>query len=248
MEGYDALERSDLLAFYEERYRRRPFTIFIAGKLPSDIIDQLNKTLGQDKILPVSTETSYTLNPAATHKYRIMNDESGVQGSIRLERPFPNKHHPDYTKATVLNCVLGGFFGSRLMSNIREDKGYTYGIHSYIQNHVHETAWVISTEAGRDVCEATIEEVYKEMRRLREEPVGAEELLLVKNFMLGSTLGDLDGPFHIIGKWKSIVLNNLPPDYFDRSIATIKSVSAEELQELANRYFATGDFYELVVI
>ena len=134
------------------------------------------------------------------------------------------------------------------MSNIREDKGYTYGIHSYLLNHVQQSGWMISTEAGKDVCEATIEEVYKEMKRLRDEPVKAEELMLVRNYMMGSILGDMDGPFQIIARWKNIILNNLDEKYFYDSIETIKSVSAEELQLLAQKYLQPDDFYELVVI
>ena len=186
--------------------------------------------------------------PSQEKKYRVINDSEGVQGSIRMARTFPNRHHPDFTKSTVLNNLFGGFFGSRLMSNIREDKGYTYGIHSYLQNHQHESAWMVSTEAGRDVCEATIQEVYKEMAILRNEPVKKDELLLVKNYMLGSVLGDLDGPFHIIAKWKNIILNNLPETYFYDSVAAVKTVSAKELRDLANKYFVPEDFYELVVI
>jgi zinc protease len=147
-----------------------------------------------------------------------------------------------------LNALFGGFFGSRLMSNIREDKGYTYGIHSYLLNHVHESGWMISTEAGKDVCEATIAEVYKEMKDLREELVDEEELLLVRNYMMGSLLGDLDGPFQIISRWKNIVLNNLTEQYFYDSIHTIKTISAEELQALAEKYLQPEDFYELVVV
>ena len=78
--------------------------------------------------------------------------------------------------------------------------------------------------------------------------VKEDELLLVKNYMLGSVLGDLDGPFHIIAKWKNIILNDMPATYFYDSVAAIKSVSAKELQELANKYFIPADFYELVVI
>ena len=181
-------------------------------------------------------------------KVRITNDPDGAQGSIRIARPFPNRHHPDFLKAQILNALFGGFFGSRLMSNIREDKGYTYGIHSYLLNHVQQSGWMISTEAGKDVCEATIEEVYKEMKRLRDEPVKAEELMLVRNYMMGSILGDMDGPFQIIARWKNIILNNLDEKYFYDSIETIKSVSAEELQLLAQKYLQPDDFYELVVI
>ncbi|MBA2761691.1 MAG: insulinase family protein, partial [Segetibacter sp.] len=171
-----------------------------------------------------------------------------VQGAVRMGAPFPNRHHPDFLQAQVLNSLLGGFFGSRLMSNIREEKGYTYGIHSYLQNHIQQSAWVISTEAGRDVCEATISEVYKEMELLRNEPADEEELLLVKNFMMGSILGDLDGPFHIINRWKNIVLNGLDESFFYKQIDTIKNVSAEELQQIANKYLYPQNFYELVVV
>jgi predicted Zn-dependent peptidase len=147
----------------------------------------------------------------------------------------------------VLNTLFGGFFGSRLMSNIREDKGYTYGIYSYIQNHLQHSAWLISTEAGKDVSEATIAEVYLEMKRLREERIGDEELLLVRNYMIGGILGELDGPFQIIAKWKNIILNNLDETYFYDSINEIKSVNADELMELANKYLHPQNFWELVV-
>jgi predicted Zn-dependent peptidase len=147
----------------------------------------------------------------------------------------------------VLNTLFGGFFGSRLMSNIREDKGYTYGIYSYVQNHIQESAWLISTEAGKDVSEATIEEVYKEMKRLREEEIGEEELLLVRNYMIGGILGDLDGPFQIMAKWKNIILNHLDEQYFYDSVKDIKNVSAERLMELANKYLHPEKFWELVV-
>jgi predicted Zn-dependent peptidase len=134
------------------------------------------------------------------------------------------------------------------MSNIREDKGYTYGIHSYIQDHLQQSAWVISTEAGKDVCQATIDEVYKEMKRLKDEPVGEKELQLVRNYMMGIILGDLDGPFHIIARWKSYILNEIDENYFYKAIETIRTVSAEELQQLANKYLNQDEFYELVVV
>jgi len=135
-----------------------------------------------------------------------------------------------------------------LMSNIREDKGYTYGIHSYIQNHIHDTALLVSTEAGRDVAEATITEVYKEMASLRDEIIDAEELDLVRNYMIGSLLGDLDGPFQIMARWKNYILNNLDDSYFYNSLEIVRTVTAEELQELAKKYLQPEDYYELLVI
>jgi predicted Zn-dependent peptidase len=248
LEDFDALNREELLAFYQKYYQQGRFILFVAGKLPANIQSLLNTYFGD---LPNNKNIS--LSPlaqqrASEKKYSITNDAAGVQGSIRIARPFPTRHHPDFMKVMVLNTLFGGFFGSRLMSNIREDKGYTYGIHSYIQNHLHDTAWMISTEAGKDVCNATIEEVYKEMKALREELVDEEELLLVRNYMMGGILGDLDGPFQIIARWKNIVLNNLTEQYFYDSINTIKTITAEELQVLANKYLQPEDFYELVVV
>lgn len=246
---YEQLNRPELLEFYKRYYTEGKCLIFVAGKPPADLAQQLNHSFGQ---LSINSRTlpgiNFNTEPAETKKYNIINDADGVQGAIRMARPFFNRHHPDFQKAQVLNNIFGGFFGSRLMSNIREDKGYTYGIHSYLQNHIHNSAWMISTEAGRDVCGATIEEVYKEMAILCNEPVKPGELDLVRNYMIGSLLGDLDGPFQIIARWKNYILNGLTDAYFYDSIQTVQSVTAEELQELAKKYLNPEEFYELVVV
>ncbi len=244
---FDMLEREQLQSFYKRYYQQGKLIMFVAGKLPDGLFALLNKHFGdlpnKEGVLQNIPATS-----SVEKKYRVINDPEGVQGSIRMARPFPNRHHPDFLKVQVLNTLLGGFFGSRLMSNIREDKGYTYGIHSYLQNHIHDTAWMISTEAGKDVSEAAIAEVYNEMKTLREELVDDEELLLVRNYMMGGILGDLDGPFHIIARWKNIILNGLTEKYFYDSINTIRTISAEELRQLANKYLQPEDFYELIVV
>jgi predicted Zn-dependent peptidase len=246
-EDFDAIQRENLLKFYEQYYRNGKLILFAAGKLPSNLEELLNTYFGDLPNKPVELK-ALAIHPATEKKFRVTNDPDGVQGSIRIARPFPNRHHPDFLKVQVLNALFGGFFGSRLMSNIREDKGYTYGIHSYLLNHIHESAWMVSTEAGKDVSEATIAEVYKEMKDLREELVDEEELLLVRNYMMGGILGDLDGPFQIIARWKNIVLNNLDEKYFYNSLNTIKTISAEEIRELAKTYLNPEDFYELVVV
>lgn len=246
-EDFDALTREDLVNYYSRHYEQGGFKIFVAGKLPANIYELLEENFG-DLENRRSAMQNHVIYPAGEKKYRVINDEKGSQGSIRIARPFGNRHHPDFLKAQVLNILFGGFFGSRLMENIREDKGYTYGIHSYLMSHINNNGWMITTEAGRDVSEATIEEVYNEMKLLRDEPVEEEELSLVKNFMMGSILGDLDGPFHIISRWKNIILNGLPDNYFDQTIQTIKNITAEELQETAQKYLVPEDFYELVVV
>jgi len=249
---FDALNREELVAFYEKYYKKGKCIIFTAGNLPDDLPRLLNQYFGS---LPLSKPSfseipsiSFAPSSKKGESIRITNDPGASQGAIRIGRPFPNRHHPDFQQVQVLNNLFGGFFGSRLMTNIREDKGYTYGIYSYLQNHIERSSWIISTEAGKEVCEATIKEVYHEMRRLRETPVKEEELLLVRNYMMGTLLGDLDGPFHLLARWKNIILNNLDENYFYNTIHVIKTVSPKELQALAEKYLRPDEFYELVVV
>ena len=250
MMAYDALQTETLKAFYHHHYTYNNCKIFVAGNLPENTIALLNESFGKTEWNGTShlQKPELPIQPAEEKKYRIFNDENGVQGAIRIARPFPNRYHPDFSKMLVLNTVFGGYFGSRLMSNIREEKGYTYGIHSQIYNFRQVSALNIQTEAGRDVCEATIEEVYKELLKLQNEPIPEEEISLVRNYMIGSILGDLDGAFQIIQRWKNLILNDLDEHYFYNNIRTIKTISVEELQHLAKQYYNPSDFYELVVI
>jgi len=244
----DLLTTSNLREFYKNHYLNGSLAIFVAGSIPGNLTSSLNEHFGKLSLSkPDYSIRQLPVKPSGERKFRIENDPKAVQGAIRIASPFPNRHHPDFKKIMVLNNVFGGFFGSRLMSNIREEKGYTYGIYSYLQNHMQQSAWMISTEAGKDVCEATIEEIYKEMKLLREEPIDEEELQLVRNYMIGGILGELDGPFQIIAKWKNIILNDLEPSYFYDSVNAIKTTSSDELMGLAGKYLQPENFYELVV-
>jgi len=251
MEDLQALERDEIVEFYKQYYQNGACRMFVAGKLPADLPLQLERYFGKLPLhAPVKGDVSYQplIKPAKEKKYDIINDPNGVQGSIRIARNFPNRHHPDFQKVQILNNVFGGFFGSRLMTNIREDKGYTYGIYSYLVNNMQESALMISTEAGKEVCRATIEEVYKEMQELCDEPIDDEELQMVRNLTIGTILGDLDGPFQVASRWKNILLNGLDEKYFYEGIHIVKTITPEELQELAKKYLDPAAFFELIVV
>lgn len=240
------VEVADLRSFYNNYYRNGECKIFASGKLPSDFENQMNLyfgdlSLNNKKVIPDKERVL-----GENKKNILLLNNEGVQSSIRVARAFPGRLHPDYKKAVVLNVLLGGYFGSRLMTNIREDKGYTYGIYSYLDNHLETNSWVITTEAGKHVREQTIEEVYRELDNLKAEPASNEELKLVRNYLMGIQLAALDGPFRTIDQWKSLVLNDLPEDYFNQTIQTIKTVTTKELQDTAIKYFNKEDFYEVV--
>lgn len=251
LEDYDALQREEILEFYKEYYQNGRCVIFAAGKLPSDLPEQLEQYFGKLSLRAHTSKdqiVTHAVTPATEKNQHITIDPQGVQTAIRIARPFPNRHHPDFQKAMVLNNVYGGFFGSRLMANIREEKGYTYGVYSYLMNHVERSGWMISTEAGRDVSEATVTEIYKEMNQIRDEQIGDDELMVTRNYMIGTILGDLDGPFQVAARWKNLILNDLDEAYFHQGIETIKTVTSKELQEIADKYLRKEEFYELLVV
>ena len=248
-ENIEAITREDLLAHFKKYYDLSNVKMFMAGKVGKNEVKILNEIFGGITVSPKTFEsTLFPVPPAADRIQRISNDANGVQGAIRIGRLFPNRHHPDYTPSVVLNTLFGGYFGSRLMSNIREDKGYTYGIHSSLAPEVHAGSLIIQTETGRDVAELAVKEIYKEMELLCNEPADDEELLLVKNYLLGGILGDLDGPFSILQRWRTLILHGFTEAQFNKNIQIYKTITPKEVQALAQKYLVAGDFYEIVVI
>lgn len=248
-QNLELLNRADIISFYNANYSLAHAKMFMAGNIGVAEVNLINQIFGQVSYNnnPIVRPT-YDIAASAERRHRINNDENGVQGAIRIGRLFPNRHHPDYTPMVVLNTLLGGYFGSRLMANIREEKGYTYGIYSALTPEIGGGSLVIQTETGRAVTEDAIVEVYKEMELLCNEPADEEEVLLVKNYLLGGLLGDLDGPFSILQRWRSLILNGFTEEQFYRNINIYKNITAEELQALAQKYLRASDFHEIVVI
>lgn len=248
-ETIEALTREDLIAFYKTNYDLSHVRIFMAGKVGDAEVNCLNDCFGKTAINKTDIPyQDFIIPPTITKNENVLNDPDGVQGAIRIARLFPNRHHPDFAPMVVLNTLFGGYFGARLMSNIREDKGYTYGIYSSLSPYKNGGALTIHTEVGRDVVAAAVKEIYFEMKRLCEEPVPADELLLVKNYLLGNLLGDLDGPFSIMQRWRTLILNGLTEAHFNNNIHVYKTVTPKDLQALAQKYFNTDDYCEVVVI
>jgi predicted Zn-dependent peptidase len=248
-EDIESLTSDDLRGFFRERYSLNNARIFVAGKVDDSVIAAISDCFGGtvgDGTLP--TGRDFEIRGAIERKLHISNDANGVQGAIRIGRTFPNRNHPDFAPMVVLNTLFGGYFGSRLMSNIREDKGYTYGIYSSLTPERNSGSLIIHTETGREVVHDAIREIYSEMEALRNEAADDEELLLVKNYLLGGLLADLDGPFSIMRRWRTLILNGFDEAYFHNNVRIYKTITTKELQALAQKYFDPRDFYEVVVI
>lgn len=245
----EALQSDDLRNFYQLNYTFSDAVMFMGGKVGEREVKLINSLFGSINSSKVTKDDlAFPVTPTQQNVHRIENDANAVQGAIRIGRHFPNRHHLDYTPMVVLNTLFGGYFGSRLMSNIREEKGYTYGIYSSLSPEIHGGTLVIQTETGVSVVEDAIKEVYHEMDILCSEPASDDEVLLVKNYLLGGLLGDLDGPFSILRRWRSLILNGFTEEHFYNNVETYKTITPADLQALAQKYLVKDSFVELAVI
>jgi zinc protease len=243
---YDAIKRDDLLAYYQAAFKAENCTIIAAGKFEDKefaLLDQFFGNEWNNQAASTINQFSYT----ATAGQNIAIDRpDAVQSAIRMGKIAINRKHIDFPSLQVLNTVLGGYFGSRLMANIREDKGYTYGIGSGIASLKDAGYFFIATEVGADVCNLALTEIFKEITLLKEELVGEQELDLVRNYMLGSMLGSLENIMSHADKFKNIHFSGLGYDYYSNYIATVKSISAEKIQQMAQQYLDTTQFVQVV--
>lgn len=248
IDTYKTLRREDMLIHFKQMYQPSNCTIIVAGKIESDTLKLITDTFnanwrnGTEK----SDTTQPEITPAARQFYFIEKPDA-LQSAIRMGLPAITRAHPDFPALQVLNTVLGGYFGSRLMTNIREDKGYTYGIGSGMSSLKYGGALFIATEVGADVCKAAVDEIEKELEILKTQLIPDEELALVRNYMLGALLGSLENVFSHADKFKNLYFASLDYDYYERYTNTIKTVTAEQLRVLANTYLNFDTFYKVIV-
>ncbi|TRX61238.1 insulinase family protein [Fulvivirga sp. M361] len=176
----------------------------------------------------------------------ILQPNKAEQSSIRLGKEVIKKGHKDYIPLLITNHLLGGFFGSRLMKNIREDKGLTYGINSSLANLTHSSYWVLGAEVNERLTDQALSEIRKEIDLLREFD-REDELDVVKTHMIGSFQSDVNSPHQLMGKFKNVHLHGLDYDYYRRYFSCINDFTCADVREMASKYLAIHDIKEVVV-
>lgn len=248
VEDYDRLSPEVLKSFYHQHYHSGNCSIYLSGKITPEIIQSVERALGDAPWGEVSQASSFqpiTPQPEVGKRF-FVEKEDALQSSIKLGGFVMDRLHPDFLKARVMVTLFGGYFGSRLMSNIREDKGYTYGIGAGIVTYPGVSVLAISTEAANEYAEAVITEVYKEMDRLCNEHVPQTELDMVKNYMLGDWCRSYEGPFSLSDAWIYVETGGLDKEFFVRSIDAIQSITCEEVQALAQKYLCKENLIEVI--
>ncbi len=237
IEDYDKVNKSDIVQFHDLYYNSENCKIILSGKIDNSVIELVNNHFGnndwgnKNKIASINES-----NIGQSVMESFIEKKNVTQSAIRLGKIIINKNHPDFHKLNVVNTILGGYFGSRLMKTIREERGYTYGIGSALVSLKREGFFVILSEVGADVSQNAITDILDEIRKLREKKVDIDELNLVKNYMLGDLLRSFDGPFEISSSYKSIIELGIESDFYHKALQSIKTITPDEIILIANKY------------
>ncbi len=241
----EQLTTDDLRAYHRQYIRPDKCHIFIAGKITDKLLECLETHFGKSwrsTSQTPQTTGSHPIQPS--HKHIIItHKENALQSGIRMGLPVIKREHPDFFALKYLCAILGGYFGSRLMSNIREEKGYTYGITATIAAMRHGSYLSIATQTGTEFTRPLIDEVFSEIDRLRTEPVPPDEMTIVRNYLRGELARALDSPFSIADYYLSLKANALPVEYFARQDEAIRQLTPDRLLSVARQYLRPERFY-----
>jgi zinc protease len=177
----------------------------------------------------------------------LIEKQDSVQSSLRLGMRMVKRMHPDYPHVLLLNHILGGYFGSRLMKNIREEKGLTYGIYSSLNNLQRDGFFMIGADVNKENRELAFSEINRELIRLREEKIEKDELEIAANHFLGALQLEVANPFSVTEKVKNIFVNDLPADYYQTIFDKVSSATPAQLAEIAAVHFPPENLYKVAV-
>ena len=241
-----SITRNDIIDFYINNILDSCFDVLIAGDTTFKDIDifnslarDINKKSDTDKRIP-----SIYNNSKLRHYYA--QRENGIQASLCLGIALPSSVKAnDYFSFRLLNTLLGGYFGSRIMQNLRENKGYSYGIGSNLVLTKDVQYLVIKGDVKIDKSFLSIEEIGREIQRFIVEPIDSKELEKAVQYIIGSYLVSFDNPFVIVDIFQRLLLLNLSFTHYDDMSSILSSISADHIQSLAYSYL---DFKKMIKV
>jgi zinc protease len=244
---FENINPAMLKDFHNKYYTPDNMAVIISGKLHEKTSELLELHFGDLPLKNVYIEDSASLLKSEKIKKVHIAKSGAVQTAIRIGSTTINKRHEDYPGLKILDSILGGYFGSRLMKNIREEKGYTYGINSSVSSLDLTGFKVISTEVSKKNLHKTIDEIYKEINLLQTVPINSQELTIVRNYMAGEMVRMFDGPFALAESFRSAWDFGLDNSYYYRLADKIKTIGPDEIISLAKTYYNIDNLYEITV-
>lgn len=247
-EDYNNITTDDLLLYYKQHYNTNNCHIILSGKVTASIEKYINDFFGNDYFGEKEQLITLPTYPIKTTKEKqiFVEKADAKQSSVKLGMLSIGLHHPDFLKFDILITLFGGYFGSRLMSNIREEKGYTYNIFSGFLHEPDSSPLIITSEVGNEYVKPLIHEVYYEIDRLQNELIGYDELNIACNYMCGSLCRTMETPFTLADVYQMQFMNKLPDDYYQKEIYTIRHIKPEDLRLMAQKYLCKENLKEII--
>lgn len=242
-EDVDNLTADDVKTFHSTFYKPDNCTMILSGKVSDREIALIENAFGQESPVHGEAKLKEFKDKPFKRRFLITDKPGALQSSVYMIHKAISRNHEDYIKLRILITALGGYFGSRLMQNIREDKGYTYGINAMLVGRRNGAKVVVASECDTAYTYLLIDEVKNEIRKLQEQPLCVEELEMVKNCMLSDLAKTLDSPFSMASCVSSNILFGTGEDYFNRQVEEIVNIGSDELLEVANKYLDVNNFY-----
>jgi zinc protease len=245
LESEDAskLSQADLVSHYQQHFKG--VAVFVSGNFDTSIEKQIIDGIS---ILPGAHAIDMgKINTTDVQFHDRITKQGSVQSSIRTGRKSITRTHPDYTVAVFVSHVLGGYFGSRLMKNIREEKGLTYGIYASLHPLQREGYVVIGADVNKENIDLTLDEIRKELKVLRTEKIDREELDVAKNHFIGSFQAEITTPFAHADKIKTIYLSGLDFGFYQNMILQVDAITPEKMIEISEKHFHEDSFSEIAV-
>lgn len=241
---YDRLDRTKLEEFFRAQYTKDNLFVVISGDSTPELISSIGKVVDS---LPDNGNTESIIPIAMAPREFFLEKKDAMQSALKIGRVLFNRRHPDFIGMQVVAKILGGYFGSRLISNLREDKGYTYGIFASMVNTDISGYFTVSGEVIARYTDDAVKEVFYEIERMRNEPVPEDELRMVKNVMIGEIMRILDGPFGITDVLIENIQNGTDNSHLNRIISEINGITAERVMRLAQTYLQPEDLSTVIV-
>ena len=247
IEDFETITVEHLTKFYESHYSSYNMQVGLFGKIEPYMLKLIEDRFGQTHwgIHPEHDNQIRIPNPSK-EKHLFVKKKDALQSSVFIGKEIITRTHPDYHGLSVLNIVLGGYFGSRLMSNIREEKGYTYGIYSSIASFLQGGYFYVASQTATKHVKLLIKEVFNEMDKLSQQAISEKELETVRNYSMGELTRRFDNPFALADMYLDLLEYKLDKAFYEKRIDTLNFISVEKLQSLAQKYFVKEEFHEVV--
>jgi zinc protease len=233
----DALTPEMLAAWHRERFVPQNAILGIAGDVKaSELIPKLKQWFAGWKRSDYKVSLPANPTPATAGKIFLIDRPNSVQSTITMGNIAIDRRSPDYNAVVVMNSIVGGGASARLFMNLREEKGYTYGVYSGFTALKYPGPWSAGGDVRTEVTEGAMTEFLKELNRIRNEAVPAAELEEQKRSIVAGFALSLESPVQLLNYAVIRKIYDLPADYWETYPSKIMAVTAEDVQRVARQY------------